>query len=223
MENSVDLDSLKKEITAESIVWDFIPPAASHAAGVWERKVGSIKHALSSAIQQLGARLLTRDEFETLLQEAAAIVNQTPMAEISADPNDPLPVSPYALLTLRDEPVSSPLESTKKDLLSYGKARWRRVQYLADQFWSRWKADYISTLQTRSKWKKKTKNLKEDDIVLIKQSSHRNAWPLGRVTKCNVSKDGLIRSVVLALRPLHDGVPRTFERSIHDLVLLVAA
>ena len=145
------------------------------------------------------------------------------MAEISMDPNDPLPVTPYALLTLRDEPVSSPLNSTKKDLLSYGKARWRRVQYLADQFWSRWKADYISTLQTRSKWKKKTKNLKENDLVLIKQSSHRNAWPMGRVTKCNRSKDGLIRSVVLTLRPLHDGAPRTLERSIHDLVLLVEA
>ena len=223
MEKAIDLDSLKKEITSENIVWDFIPPAASHAAGVWERKIGSIKNVFNAAIKQLGTRLLTRDEFETLLQEAGAIVNQTPLAEISSDPNDPLPVTPYALLTLRDEPVSSPLDSTNKDLLSYGKARWRRVQYLADQFWSRWKADYISTLQTRTKWKKKTKNLKENDIVLIKQTSHRNAWPMGRVIKCNVSKDGLIRSVVLALRPLHDGVPRTFERSIHDLVLLVAA
>ena len=133
------------------------------------------------------------------------------------------PVSPYSLLTLRDEPVSSPMNYTDRDLLSYGKARWRRVQYLADQFWCRWKNDYVSTLQERSKWKNKTRNLKQDDIVLIKQSSHRNSWPLGRVIKCNLSKDGLVRSAVLALRPLHKGVPRTMERSIHDLVLLVTS
>ena len=200
-----------------------MPPAASHFAGVWERKVGSVKKALNSAIQQLGSRLLTRDEFDTLLQEAGAIVNKTPLSEVSADPNDPFPVSPYSLLTLRDEPVSSPMDYTEEDLLAYGKARWRRVQYLADQFWYRWKNDYVSNLQERSKWKKKIQNLKQGDIVLIKQNSHRNSWPLGRVIKCNLSKDGLVRSVVLALRPLHKGVSRTMERSIHDLVLLVTS
>ena len=132
-------------------------------------------------------------------------------------------MSPYSLLPLRDEPVSSPLEYTERDILSYGKARWRRVQYLADQFWCRWKNDYVSNLQERSKWKKKVRNLKQDDIVLIKQNSHRNSCSLGRVIKCNLSKDGLVRSVVLALRPLHNGVSRTIERSIHDLVLLVTS
>ena len=223
LETSIDLDALRNEVTNDNIVWDFIPPRASHAGGVWERKVGSVKNSLNYAIDQLGSRTLTRDEFDTLLQEAAAIVNQTPLCEISSDPNDPFPVSPYSLLTLRDEPATSPLEFTPKDLLSYGKARWRRVQYLADQFWCRWKRDYASNLQKRNKWKSKCKNVKENDIVLIRQTSHRNCWPLGRVIKCNVSKDGLVRSVTLALKPIHEGVPRTLERSIHDLVLLMSA
>ena len=81
----------------------------------------------------------------------------------------------------------------------------------------------LSNFQKRSKWKNKVRNLKENDIVLIKQNSHRNSWPLGRVLKCKFSKDGLVRSVVLALRPLHEGVSRTLERSIHDLVLLISS
>ena len=46
--------------------------------------------------------------------------------------------------------------------------RWKRVQYLANQFWIRWRSEYLSNLQPRQKWSKSTHNTKIDDIVLIK-------------------------------------------------------
>ena len=45
-------------------------------------------------------RTLVNDDSVTLLQEACAIVNNTPLCEVSEDPNDPIPLTPAALLTL---------------------------------------------------------------------------------------------------------------------------
>ena len=82
--------------------WKFLPPHASHFAGVWERKVVAIKSVLDISLKQLGPRTLSREEFSTFIQEAASIVNHTPLGEVSADPNDPVPISPMSLLTLRE-------------------------------------------------------------------------------------------------------------------------
>ena len=78
-------------------------------------------------------------------------MNLTPLCVVSSDPNDPFPVSPSALLTFRDHAVGPPDTYTENDMLQYGKKRWGRVQYLAEQFWVRWSRDYLSTLQTRNK------------------------------------------------------------------------
>ena len=167
---------------------------------------------------------LSRDEFFALIQEAAKIVNRTPLCEVSSDPNDPFPVSPSTLLIMRDEPSDSPPELfSEKDILQYGKLRWRRVQFLADQFWIRWKRNYISTIQARNKWRSVKINLKPGDIVLVRDKSPRNSWPLARIVSVKVSKDDLVRSVILQLKPSAAGTPRSIERAIHDLVLLVPA
>ena len=194
MENDIDITALKRFAQNEGCVWEFVPPYASHFAGVWERKVGAIKSVLSSSIQQAGLYSLSRDEFYTLIQEAANIVNRTPLCEVSSDPNDPFPVSPSTLLIMRDEPSDSPPELfSEKDILQYGKLRWRRVQFLADQFWIRWKRNYISTVQARNKWRSVKINLKPGDIVLVREKSPRNSWPLARIVSVKVSKDDLVR------------------------------
>ena len=37
-------------------------------------------------------------------------------------------------------------------IFDYKRKRWRRVQYILNVFWQRWKAEYLQTLQTRNKW-----------------------------------------------------------------------
>ena len=76
--------------------------------------------------------------------------------------------------------------------------RWRVVQNLADQFWSRWRKEYLNTLQSRQKWAKEDKNFKKEDIFLVKDSDlfgARNNWPLAaRIVKVYPDDDGLVRS-----------------------------
>lgn len=224
MDCSIDLEKVRKEIAAAGCEWKLIPPSASHFAGVWERKIGSIKRVLSGALQQLGTRSLSRDEFHTLLQESASIVNNTPLWEISSDPNDPFPLSPANIITLRDSPNPPPPETfTPDDLLQYGKSRWRRVQYLSNQFWVRWRRDYLSTLQSRKKWKNPKPNIGPGDVILLKGNTPRNTWPMGLVTDVKLSRDGLVRSANIQLKSSQSGTRRSVERAIHDIVLLVPA
>ncbi|KAA0189242.1 hypothetical protein HAZT_HAZT003628 [Hyalella azteca] len=134
---TVSLNDLETEAQIQGCQSQFNPPKASHHGGVWERKIQSAK-ILDASLLLLGPRSLSRDEFTTFLAEATSIVNNTPLSDISEDPNDPVPLSPAMLLTLKSCPNPTTLEEyTERDILAYGKRRWRQIQYLAEQFWIR--------------------------------------------------------------------------------------
>ena len=95
--------------------------------------------------------------------------------------------------------------------------RWRRVQYLANLFWTRWKREYLLTLQQRSKWNSPKRNVAVGDIVLVKDdSAPRNTWPLGRVIKTEPDKNGFVRSVQLKTQTSE------LRRPVDKVVLLLA-
>ena len=201
--------------------WKFLPPRASHFAGVWERKVGSIKRILHVTIAQLGKSVMNREEFNTLVQEAACIVNHTPLSEISANPEDPLPVCPASILTLKEGTVHQKDQFSERDLQAYGKRRWRRVQFLADQFWIRWKRDYLKYLQTKKKWIRPRRNLSVGDVVLISADCPRNQWPLGLISEVYTNDDGYVRSVTVDLAKSVKGMPRKLRRAAKDIIVLI--
>ena len=53
----------------------------------------------------------------------------------------------------------------------YSKKLWRRMQHIANKFWSRWRKEYLQSLQERQKWTSRRRNFRVDDIVLLKQSN----------------------------------------------------
>ena len=199
------------------------PPHASAQGGVWERKIGSVRRVLEGSLQLSGNRGVSRDEFVTLLAEAASIVNNTPLWAVSNQPDDPLPLSPASLLTLRSQ-NGAPLLSTftEDDLLAYGPRRYRRVQYLADQFWTRWRQEYLQTLTRRRKWVTPRRCLAIHDIVLVRDRQvPRNHWQTGRVIEVKRSQDGLVRSVAISLPSLPGKNAKRIQwRTVQELVLL---
>ena len=214
-------DELLSAVKANDLQWEFIPPNAPHFAGVWERKIAPIKSALAGSLELTSHRPLAEDEFVTLLEEAASIANKTPLSEVPSDPNEPFPPSPDMLLTLREHNSDATRSVSNDDLVQYGRHRWKRVQALADHFWTAWKSDFISHLASRSKWTRTRKNISEGDVVLIKQQTPRNQWPMAVVDHTHKSQDGLVRSATLRLPPLKQGTPRLRDRPIHSLVLLI--
>lgn len=215
------ISAIEDESRAHNCKWDLNTPKASHHGGVWERPIQSIKKIINNCIHLLGRRILSRDEFYTYLQECACILNNSPLWEFSADPNDPAPLSPAMLLNMRgnDPPETS---FSLDDILSYGNKRWRRIQYLSDQFWCRWKHDYLQLLQKRSKWVKPTKSLAPGDVVLLKDNqAKRHQWPIAKVSAVKTGTDGLVRSVEVLVPFRGTSNLRTLHRPVNELSLLV--
>ncbi|KAK3750008.1 hypothetical protein QZH41_008651, partial [Actinostola sp. cb2023] len=122
---------------------------------------------------------------------------------------------------MKTRPLSSPPgDFIRPDL--YTRRRWRRVQYLADQFWARWRREYMHTLQARSKWEEPKRDLVPGDIVLVKEDgSNRNEWPMGRISEAIKSDDDKVRKAKVDL--VRDGKKKTFLRPIKELILLLTA
>ena len=221
---SLDIDKLSTELENRGIQWTLNPPHCSHHGGSWERKIGSVRRVLEATVVLTNNRFLSRDEFTTFLSESASIVNNTPLWATSTSPDDPTPITPNMLLTMRSPGPPTYLDSfSEDDMLAYGQRRYRRVLYLSDQFWLRWRTEYLHTLNARHKWKTKKPCIAPGDVVLIRDKNlPRNQWSMGRVINTRPSKDGLVRSVTILIPPLPGKKEtRTVVRGITDLVLLI--
>ena len=151
---SIDINKLSAELESKGVHWTLNPPHASHHGGSWERKIGSVRRVLEAIILLTNNRPFSRDEFITFLAESAHIVNNTPLWTVSTNPNDPTPLTPHMLLTLRTSNTLPSQESfSENDILAYCPRRYRKVQYMCDQFWHRWRSEYLHTLTARHKWK----------------------------------------------------------------------
>ncbi|CAC5415958.1 unnamed protein product [Mytilus coruscus] len=88
------------------------------------------------------------------------------------------------------EPLHKHKDFSSKDLF---KKQWKGIQHLANQFWHRWKSEFLPSLQSRKKWQQDRKNVQEGDIVLMcDKSLHRNEWP-ARSVKSHVSHSFIFR------------------------------
>ena len=112
----------------------FIAPSASHAGGVWERQNRSVRNVLNATFAQCPCRL-DEASLRALLYEAMAIVNSRPSTVDGInDPHALEPLTPNHLIMMKSKvALPPPGVFVKEDL--YATKRWRRVQYLIEQFW----------------------------------------------------------------------------------------
>ena len=160
-----------------------------------------------------------------------AIINSRPLTtEHLNDPSGPEPLTPNHILTMKPTVILPPPgQFIKEDL--YLQKRWRRVQYLANEFWVRWKKEYLLSLQPRQKWQKKRRDSKVNDIVLLQDDlAPRNEWKLARVTEVYPGLDSKVRKLrLLVSNTTFDkkGKPTVktvfLERPIHKVVTLLEA
>lgn len=206
-------------------------PGASHMGGAWERQIRTIRSVLTSILDQSSHRL-DSSSLRTYLYEVMAIVNSRPLTtEFLNDPLGPLPLTPNHILTMKSSVILPPPGQFEREDL-YLRKRWRRVQYLANEFWSRWKKEYLLNLQHRQKWHKIRRNARIGDIVILKEeTTPRNQWKLAKVTEVYPGEDECVRKVKLLIGdPMLDAKGRRtsakaiyLERPIHKTVTLVEA
>ncbi|KAL1259106.1 hypothetical protein QQF64_009683 [Cirrhinus molitorella] len=212
-------DSVQEFLQDQKCTWIFNPPHSSHMGGVWERMIGVARRILDSMLLQAGRVRLTHEVLTTLMAEVTAIMNAQPLIPVSSDPENPYILTLSMLLTQKTDSHFSPLSDINEGNMF--KSQWKRVQALAEEFWYRWRKEYLSTLQCRKKWPQKEFDIKEGDVVLLKENqAKRNEWPIGIIVKAVPSEDGMIRKA--EVKVVKQGVTKIYYRPISELVFLMS-
>ena len=224
-------ERIREELLLNNCDWiEFKPnvPHASHMGGVWERQIRSVRNVLASLLESHGTQL-DDESLRTFMVEAEAIVNCRPLAvnTINSSQN-PEPLTPNHLLTMKSKVIMPPPGDFQRADLYLSK-RWRRVQYLANEFWNRWKKEFLQSLQPRQKWIAVRRNLQVNDVVIVMDESlPRNRWKLARVHETFPNDDGLVRKVKMAIatESLDDSGRPTkptvyLERPVQKVVLVL--
>ncbi|XP_047675241.1 uncharacterized protein LOC125145656 [Tachysurus fulvidraco] len=155
-------------LSEQGCTWLFNPPHSSHMGGSWERMIGVSRRILDGMFLKLGPVKLTHEVLTTFIAEVTAIVNSRPLNSVSSDPQQPLILTPAMLLTQKiGVHTVPPGQIDENDLY---KRQWRQVQHFANEFWKRWRSEYICGLQKRRKWTEEKTNVQEGDIVLLKDN-----------------------------------------------------
>ena len=168
------------------------------------------------------------ESLRTFMTEVENVVNSRPLT--TDDLCDPFvkSLTPNHLLTLKRKLLlPSPGNFQRADVDAT--QRWRRVQQLSNEFWHKWRRQYLHLLQTRQKWMTKRRNLRKGDVVLLVEDSvPRHCRKLARVVSVYPSPDKLVRKVRLrkfdgALDPMGKSLrydKKYFNRPISKFVLL---
>lgn len=159
--------------------WKFQPATASHMNGVWERLIRSVRKSMKAVISHPDA-LVGKETLRTIFAEVVTILNSRPLYASSDDPNDMEALTPSHLLLQRRNIALPPGIFVKEDI--YSRKHWRRAQFLANCFWSRWVQEYLPPLQNRQKWTRERRNIAENDLVLVVEKTiPRGRWLLACV------------------------------------------
>lgn len=189
------LQRLLKDVAEHDhqIKFEFNPPGSPHFSGLAEAGIKAVKTHLSRVI---GSQRLTYEEFSTVLTQVEALLNSRPLTPLSADPNDLSVLSPGHFLTM--EPLSVVPDEDLADTKVSVVQRWRLLQKMHQDFWSKWSKEYMHTLQQRMKWHDKQPNIVKGALVLIlNEQTGPMKWPLGRIVDTHPGSDGVCRVVTV--------------------------
>ncbi|XP_071132833.1 uncharacterized protein [Mytilus edulis] len=194
-------EKLQEAFSLQGIDWRFIPKRAPWFGGWWERLIGLTKTSIRKV---LGKSLIDLETLQTVTTEIESILNDRPLTYISSDLVDSEPLTPAHLLygrrinTLpypRGEDID--IENYDTNITNLDK-RAKRQSLIIQQFWNRWKSEYLTSLR---EFHQKTGNNKRrieiGDLVQIHDEKPRIGWKTAIVEDLVKGNDGHVRSAVV--------------------------
>ncbi len=186
-----------------SIEWQFIPAAASHMAGVHERLVQSAKRAISKI---LSSTRLTPSEMRSVCNFAETSLNNRPISFMSADNRDVRPLTPNHFLMQSEAAYVGPFQETKY----LWKNRYQEMKKILDTYWRCFLKEVLPQFHVTPKWRREKPPIEEGQIVVVLDPElKRCEWPLGRVERVHISRDGFVRSATIWVKGKLQIIPIT--------------
>ena len=132
-----------QNLGSDWIIWKKNPPAGSHFGGIWEHQIRSARAIFGSLLGTHGSSLNDED-LNTLVMQVEAIANSRPLTiETIADGASEATISPSNLLVIRLK-VVMPCPGSFGIPDIYNRSRWKRIQHIANEFWSRWRKEFLT-------------------------------------------------------------------------------
>ena len=191
--------SVREYLNSRSIRWKHQTPRSPWMGGHFERLVRTIKASLATAISR---KLLSLEEFRTVVLKAENIVNSRPLTYQSDSTRD-VPLSPTQLAWGRDLTLMPPLLQPGDPLDEDFDAKATRAQYkllrnALERFRKRWHSEYLLSLREKHNnvcAEDPTHHLSVGQLVMVRHENvHRIEWPLGVITAVYPDARGIIRT-----------------------------
>ena len=195
--------------------WNFAPPDAKWYNGATEALVKSVKRALAAAV---GDAVMKFSELQTVMFEAAGLVNERPIGEHPGSPDDGVYLSPNDLILGRatTRVPQGPFKERCSD-----KHRFDYIQSVISNFWKRWMREVFPNLVVERKWHTEHRALQVGDVVLVQDANLvRGQWKMALVEDAILSKDNKVRRVIVSYNT-EEGTRKRAERAVQKLILLV--
>ena len=122
-------------------------------------------------------KLFSSEKLSTLFYQVKNVLKSRPRELVSEEPKDEVLLTPGHLIKgLKLECYPTEQSSQTFDLkCCSASARWTHIQNVSCHFWNRWKKEYGTPLQERTKWTDESSNLKMGEVVHVMDD---NAAPL---------------------------------------------
>lgn len=136
------------------------------------------------------------EDFNTFLVQVEACLNSRPLTAMSDDPSDLEPLTPGHFLigtALHQLPYPDILHIPTNRLNNF-----QMIQQRLQGFWKRWRTEYLSQLQGRTKrWKPAIEITVGKLVVLKDEKSPPIHWKMGRISDVHPGTDGVVRVVTV--------------------------
>lgn len=223
-EMQIELFDILKPLSTKfstSIEFETAPVGHHAATGMAERGIKEVRELFTTMFDGLKLDIL---QYETGFLQTSNELNNLPtfLGAGTKDYDQIDLITPNRLILGRNNsrsPIGSATLEKPKRLL-------KQMEQVKKAWWDVWKSEMLSEfIPGNSKWTKTGRQPKVGDIcIFLKKGSESaigsNVWKIGRVVEVEVSKDGLIRNVIMEYKNHNEKTFRTTRRSVRTIAIL---
>ena len=215
---------IREKTSSSGITWKHCPVQAQWRDGRSEAMVKALKRGLKLLNP---GKDLTYAEVACLVAKAANVINERPLGfrHHGSGTPDICVITPNLLLKgTRTCAAEEHQDNFSKEMANLN-ARLAYTERCFEEWWHLWQATVWAGLVPFRKWKTDERNVRPDDIVLIRYEKKfsKPGFRMGKVLRVSFDEKQRVRTVVVGARPRskRDGDRKYISKTLEEITLPV--